>query len=74
MDRSLIGTCWTDYKGNHFKIYDLSIDDSHTRVYYSNTKQSKEYNCFLEAFLARFTEYPLTQNYIKHQPKNGLIK
>ena len=52
-----IGSMW---QGNDkkFTVVALQEQDSKTWIYYRNIRDQKEYSCYLEAFLSRFTGLP----------------
>jgi hypothetical protein len=52
-----IGSTW---QGGHkkFTVVALQEHDSKTWIYYKNIQDQKEYSCYLEAFLSRFTGLP----------------
>lgn len=52
------GSRWWGGEYNKFVITDLKEIDNHTWVFYKNEKTAQEYNCYVEAFLQRFTELP----------------
>jgi hypothetical protein len=57
MAKIKIGSLW---QGNEkkFIIVALTEQNDNTWVHYKNTQDQKEYSCYLEAFLSRFTGLP----------------
>lgn len=53
------GSRWTAYEGTTFRILSVQQIDEHTWVHYiSETNTPREYSCYLESFLSRFSELP----------------
>lgn len=52
------GSKWWSGDRYKFIVTDLKKVDKHTWVFYKNQETDQEYNCYLEAFLNRFTELP----------------
>jgi hypothetical protein len=70
MDSSLIGTVWSSPQGQCFHIDNISTEDGNTWVYYHNCDlKDKTYNCFIGAFMQRFT-----QDHQGHCVKNLKLK
>jgi hypothetical protein len=57
MAKVKIGSMW---QGNEkkFTVVALKEQDNKTWIYYKNIQDQKEYSCYLEAFLSRFTGLP----------------
>jgi hypothetical protein len=57
MDKIKIGSTWQG-GDKKFSVVALQEQDSKTWIYYKNIQDQKEYSCYLEAFLSRFTGLP----------------
>jgi hypothetical protein len=51
-----VNSNWIDNKSTIFRIKKLENKDSGVWVYYQNEKTDQQYNCLVDAFLARFKE------------------
>jgi hypothetical protein len=53
------GSRWTAYDGNIFRVLNTTEIDEHIWVHYIlEGKFPREYSCYLESFLSRFSEIP----------------
>jgi len=55
-----VGSKWTEQNGHMiFRVLHTIELDGHTWVHYrDNDNGEKEYSCYVESFLTRFTEIP----------------
>ena len=54
-----VGTHWWAGNEKRFLVVEIIDDeDDNTWVHYINTKTEKEYSCYVDAFLQRFTGLP----------------
>ena len=51
-----VASRWTGSDSTEFKIEKLEHKDTGVWVYYQNVKTGQQYNCLVEAFMARFKE------------------
>lgn len=56
------GSKWSAGNGKTFQVINVIEVDGHTWVYYRDLKvfneEIKEYSCYIESFLQRFTQLP----------------
>ncbi len=59
------GTLWGSADGKRFRVISVTEIEGHTWVYYRDNRgwsvsedQIREYSCYLESFLSRFTQMP----------------
>jgi hypothetical protein len=54
------GSKWGSPDGKKFHVIHVVDVDNHTWVHYEqdNILESREYSCYIESFLQRFTELP----------------
>ncbi len=53
------GSRWTAYDGVTFRILSIKEIDEHVWVHYiSESSEPREFSCYLDSFLSRFTELP----------------
>lgn len=56
-----IGSRWWSGQGEKFIVMDIITIEGYTWVHYrddNNKENPREYSCYLESFLSRFTELP----------------
>jgi hypothetical protein len=55
-----VGSVWSSTDGKKFHVIHVVELDGHTWVHYEQDKinESREYSCYVETFLSRFTEAP----------------
>ena len=56
-----VGSQWWAGQGEKFVIIDIITIEGYTWVHYredKNKENPKEYSCYLESFLSRFSELP----------------
>jgi hypothetical protein len=51
-----VASRWASNDSKEFKIEKLEHKDTGVWVYYQNVKTNQQYNCLVEAFVARFKE------------------
>jgi len=51
-----VASRWASNDSTEFKIEKLEHKDTGVWVYYQNVKTNQQYNCLVEAFVARFKE------------------
>lgn len=57
----IVGSRWWAGQGDKFVVIDIITIEGHTWVHYRDEKNNeapKEYSCYLESFLSRFTGLP----------------
>lgn len=57
-----VGSRWWGGQGERFVVIDIITIEGYTWVHYRDdkTKESpREYSCYLESFLSRFSELPI---------------
>lgn len=53
------GSKWSSSDGKKFTVIHVVEQDGHTWVHYRNeSKEPKEYSCYLESFVSRFRSIP----------------
>ena len=56
------GSKWDDGKGNIFRVIQIVQIEGHTWVHYINDRlledENREYSCYQESFLSRFSPLP----------------
>lgn len=64
LDQVKSGSVWGGSDGSRFRVIDVVELDGHTWVHYRNDRGSrpveecKEYSCYIESFISRFTLQP----------------
>ena len=53
-----IGSRWWGGQNKTFEVTNIIEQDDNVWVHYKNIVTDQEYNCFIEAFLERFTGLP----------------
>jgi hypothetical protein len=58
MEKVAAGSIWVGSNSREkFVVITVSEVDGHTWVHYRTEKTNKEYSCYIESFLQRFTEH-----------------
>jgi len=55
---NIVGTVWQGNEGKKFRVIKIAEEQDNAWVHYKNIKTEQTYNCYLEAFLSRFTKVP----------------
>ena len=58
MKKVKIGSKWWGSNNQHFVVTNISNDNTNTWIHYKELNSTKEFSCYLESFLSRFTETP----------------
>jgi hypothetical protein len=55
---NIVGTVWQGNDGKKFRVTNIVEEQDNTWIHYTNMKTAQQYNCYLEAFLSRFSKVP----------------